>query len=488
MRLLLPDSRLIGAPANDPRANLLAGVGNAPPRLDIPQDDARLVAWLRLSPEPGTTVTRLRLSWAGINAVDLRQVEAQPARVIGVSDGGSDQAFDLALDGRGSVVSETFDVAVDDPIAERLPWVAVDDIARFGPLDNVYQLDAEAGTVRFGDGVHGRVPSAGSRVIARGRRDHHPDPRGFSVGGGLRGNLPPGSISRLAATIDPVTGTRAPLSGTVKVRQRLATRGGADAETTAQAEKRIPAVLVHRDRAVTAADYRAIARETPGAEVGRVEVLPRFKPQERQGDIPGVVSVMVLPARASVDFAAPYPRADRPLIEAVHAYLDARRPLATELYVIGCEYRSLGVSVAVQLRDGFTREQVLADVRQAIRRWLWPLPLGIDGSDGDWPANANSGGGFPLGRSLTDRELEVVVARVAGVAGVSPVRLFELRDGSYVELPGAGKAVTTLALEAWQLPELTALMVAEGLEAPAALASPPDPSRDVHVPILPELC
>ena len=86
--------------------------------------------------------------------------------------------------------------------------------------------------------------------------------------------------------------------------------------------------------------------EMPGVEVARVEVLPRFKPQERQGEVPGVVSVMVWPARPTIDFTAPYPRADRPLLESVHAHLDARRPLATELYVIGCAYKPLGLSVA----------------------------------------------------------------------------------------------------------------------------------------------
>ena len=81
-------------------------------------------------------------------------------------------------------------------------------------------------------------------------------------------------------------------------------------------------------------------------------------------------------------------RADRPLLEAVHGFLNERRPLATELYVIGCEYRQLGVTVAVQIADGHAREQVLSDVRQALRRHLWPLPIGLEGVDGPWPDTA----------------------------------------------------------------------------------------------------
>jgi len=296
-------------------------------------------------------------------------------------------------------------------------------------------------------------------------------------------------LTRLDRVLD-ADGRRSRPVPPIKVKQPLPLSGGADAETLAAAEKRIPATLMHRQRAVTTADYRALAREAPGAEVGRVELLPLFKPHEREGDVPGVVSVMVLPAQVSADFAAPYPRADRPLLETVHAYLDERRPLATELYVIGCEFKPLGVSIAVQIREGHAREQTLADVRRALRRYLWPLPLGIDGTEGDWSATARSDGGYPLGRSLTDRELEVVAARVAGVGGVSPVRLFALQDGDYVELPGAGKAVTTFALERWQLPELTALAVAEGIDAPASVTAPfgRDLDGQVAVPVVPEVC
>lgn len=482
VRLALPGLTRIGAPANDPRENLRAGVGDAPPRLESDEDAARLVTWLRLRLQPGAPVASLRLAWAGINAVQVEQRQALPARAIGVSDGGSDGTFDLGVASQGSADPATLQVIVHDAITGSKVWSAIDDLGRAGPLDTAYQLDAEAGTVRFGDGVHGRVPSTGSRIVAAGLR----------VGGGAAGNLPAGSLAKLDAVIDLVTGAKTKPEPAIDLVQPLALQGGADAETLDSAERRIPAYFQHRDRAVTAGDYRLLAREAPGVQVGRVEVLPRFKPHERNAAVPGAVSVMVLPARASVDFAAPLPRADRPLLEAVHGFLNERRPLATELYVIGCEYVELGVSVAVQIREGFAREQVLTDVRLALRQYLWPLPLGVAGADGPWPATPASDGGYPLGRALTDRELEVVVARVAGVAGVSPVRLFENRAGAFVELPGAGKAVTTLALAPWQLPELTALAVVEGVDAPASVEAPFGSAAGggpaLFLPVVPEFC
>ncbi len=481
VRLGLPPSTRIGAPENDPRRDLQAGVGNQPPRLDDPADADRLVAWLRLRVRPGFTVETLRFAWVGINAVELEQREALPARSLGTSDGGSDQSFDLGVAAKGSVDAAALVVEVNDPTATQRRWTGVQGLGAAGPLDCVYRLDPEAGTIAFGDGVHGRVPANGAEIVVRELR----------VGGGVRGNLAAGSLARVDAVVDPVTGSRRKPDVALKVLQALPTQGGADAETVDAAERRIPGYFRHRDRAVTAEDYRVLGRQAPGVEVGRVEVLPRFKPQERQGDIPGVVSVMVLPQREGADCQPPYPRADRPLLETVHEFLDARRPVATELYTIGCVYRPLGVTVAVQIRDGYAREQVLAQVRLALRRYLWPLPLGVAGSLGDWPESGRSDGGYPLGRDVTDRELEVVVARTPGVAGTSPVNLFEVQDGRFVAVAGAGKVVSTFALEAWELPELTAIAVVEGTDAPASVEMPyPADTGDgaVAVPVARETC
>ncbi len=495
VRLALPPHETLGAPANDPRLNLSAGVGDAPPRLESDADAARLIAWLRLGVDGAVPLHRLRLAWAGLHAVTVEQRQVLPPRTVGVSDGGSGQVLDLGVAALGSVDAQALVVQVHDAATGRVQhWAAVDELGSAGPLDDVVQIDPEAGTVRFGDGVHGRVPAAGSRIVAGAPRDGDPQNGSLRVGGGTRGNLPAGSLAKLDLHRDRLTRQLVAPKPAVDVWQPLPLAGGADAETLDAGQRRIPAHVRHRDRAITADDYRALAREAPAVDLGRVEVLPRFKPHERLSGVPGVVSVMVWPRQERPDFAAPLPRADRLLMAAVHAHLDARRPLACEMYVIGCEYQPFGLSVAVQIASGHAREQVLLGVRVALRRHLWPLPLGAEGIDGPWPADAAGDGGYPLGRTLTDRELEVVVARVPGVAGVSPVRLFVPHAPPAVgwdELPGAGKAVTRFTLEPWQLPELRALAVAEGTDAPG---SPDDGSvaatggPTIHLPVVPDVC
>jgi predicted phage baseplate assembly protein len=463
IRVVLPAAQFIGAPPNDVRRLLDAGVADRPPRLDVPETADRVVAWIRLRPKGD--VNSLKLSWVGINAVEVDQRQTVTGRVIGQSTGAGDQVMSLAST---SVESSSLELQVDETGLGYRAWTRIDDLAIAGRDDAVYVLDEEAGTVRFGDGVRGRIPEVGHRVrVARMRS-----------GGGIAGNLPPGSLTEITAYDLAAKRIQAPL----RIQQSVPTIGGANSETLAEAERSIPALLRHRDRAVTEHDYREISAATPSVRLGRVEVLSRFKPQQRRQDVPGVVTVMVLPHKDGTSIPAPRP--DRPTIEAVHAHLDMRRTLGTELYVIGCEYVPVAVSVGVHVRDGYGHDTVGQGVRDALRGYLWPLsPGGADST------------GWPLGRAVIDRELWVMVARVPGVDEVAGVKLFAKRGDSWqvvTETRGSGAA--QIRLERWQLPELLGVAVATDGTVPseAMIAGAGGPSSrqpaEIAVPVTPEVC
>jgi hypothetical protein len=473
-RLEPPGPERIGAARSATVVGQQSGVGTEPPRIDDPRRQARLIGWLRVRPDPGApAVAALRMAWIGVHAVEIEQRTMLARVVVADSPGVGDWQVQLPVQ---NVDAASIRLEVAEPGAPAGEdgwddWVRVDDLAtlpRAAARDaRAYELDAQAGLVTFGDGMRGRVPPTGSRVRAT-----------LAAGGGAGGNLPAASLKQLAGS--DVRNRPVP---TLAVTQPVATQGGEDAETVEQAEKRIPAALRHRERAVTADDYAVLAQETPGVSVARVEVLPRFKPLTRSFGIPGVVSVMVIPGTVDGDVGtAPNPRADRPLIEAVHAHLDARRPLATELYVIGCEYVPVGVSVAVTLREDAPRDETLQSLRRALRRLLWPLaPGGFDAR------------GWPLGRPLVDREIEVEAARVPGIATVAGVNLF-VRAGSAWQLaPRNASGVQEIDLQPWQLPELLDLNAASGDAAPSspvpddALAQAGGPEL-VAIPVVPELC
>jgi len=452
-KVLLPGGDDFGVPSNDVLGHIEAGVGDRPPRIDDPLTAARLVAWIRLRPLPQARLSSLRLAWAGINAVAVTQRKSHGRQQIGRGTGLSGQALSL---GATNVETSTLIVEVEEEEGMRV-WPLLPDIVMAGRGQRACQVDSEAGTIRFGDGVRGAVPAAGRAIHVAFMR----------AGGGSAGNLPAGSLKSVTG---PAPAPR------LKLNQPLPLSGGIDAESLDQAEARIPAELRHQDRAVTRGDFATLAAATPGVSIGRVEVLERFKPQQRRGGLPGVVSVMAIPARAGTE--KPAPRPDRPMLETVHAWLDARRPLGTELYVIAPDYVPVGVSAAVELIDPGTREAVLDMVSQAIRLHLWPLAPG--GPDGQ---------GWPLGRTLDDRLVETCIARVPGVRSVAPVRLFTRRPrGGWQPVAEDRTGRGLIALERWQLPELAMLSVSIGDTASATLPPPGASGGGVAVPVVPELC
>jgi hypothetical protein len=458
VRLMLPQSALIGAPSNVVRSDPQAGVGIKPPRIDDPAIAARLLTWVRLS-----TQSALKISWLGANAVQIDQRTTFNSVVIGVSDGSSNQQFALS---QSQIDPATFQLEVDMPGLGFQLWQQVDDLAILqGPVP-AYTLDPEAGTVTFGNQLQGMIVPAGRRVRVRTMR----------AGGGSAGNLPAGSLTSIQAF--DATGKQI---SQITVQQPIATTGGADAETLDAAEQRIPSLLQNQDRAVTASDYANLARYVPGANVARAEVLPLFKPQTRTPNVPGVVSIMVIPGKEGV--LNPCPRADRPMLETVYQYLNPRRPVSAEMYVIASEYLGLGISVAVEVKTGFGLLQVSQAVETALRSYLWPLaPGGTENT------------GWPLGRHVRSLELEVIVSQVPGVIEVNGLNLFQkIASGAYQQLATDAGGRSELVLKSWQLPEVLDVTVAagpdgSGIVAPASLTPAPETDTTVAVPVVPNVC
>ncbi len=457
VQLLIPQVSDIGAPPNDVRTDALAGVGPKPPRVDDPDFDSLLVAWIRVNVQAPFTLT-----WAGINAVEIDQRTTYNNVIAGVSDGSADQQFALA---QQQIDPSTFQLDVDMPGLGFQLWTAVDDLGAVqGPVP-AYRLDAEAGTVTFGNQMQGMIPPMSRRVRARVMR----------AGGGAAGNVSAGSLTSIQAN---------DLSGNsvqgLTVQQPIDATGGADPETFAHAEQRIPSVLRHQNRAVTASDYQSLTLGMPGGGAARCEVLPLFKPQTRDTNVPGVVSVMVIPPK--YDFQPPCPRAQRPLLDALYAYLDPRRPVAAEMYVIGSEYIGLGVSVAVEVRTGFNLLQVARQVEMALRTYLWPIAPG-----------GPSGQGWPLGRTVRSLELDVIVSQVQGVVEVNGIELFQPQPNNvFTQILADANGNAELTLNSWQLPELLQVLVTPGPDGsgvePGALTPVQQTDNTVAVPVAPSVC
>ena len=90
-------------------------------------------------------------------------------------------------------------------------WQRVEHFLASRPNDRHYVLEGTPGRLRFGDGIEGKIPPAGSAIVARR----------YQVGGGSIGNVPVGAIAQLQGSI----------GGVDSIRNPAAAEGGADAES-----------------------------------------------------------------------------------------------------------------------------------------------------------------------------------------------------------------------------------------------------------------
>lgn len=434
---------------------MFTGLQDFPPALDDSEEAARVALWLRLRCPDDPDLT---LGYLGLNGADVIAQGRREDQIVGMGTGLPDQV--IALPDR-QIDTSTIELDVEEN-GQWVRWYPVDFLSGHDVDARVFRLNADSGYAYFGDGVsNGLRPREGARI-----RVAH-----YRHGGGSAGNLAAGMISEIVDA-----------SPRFRLRHEWPLKGGVDAETVADAEQRIPRFLTHRNRAVTAEDYRRIAESNPVNPVARAEVLPGFLPgntiQAARRDVPGAVSVFVLPPGAPG--LANTPRPTKGLLKDVFGYLLQRTLVGTELYVLSPDFVPLAVSVKVQVRDPETEQETLRAVRQALVRYLWPVaPGGAEGT------------GWPLGRKVTANELATQVARVQGVQAFDVLALFSRGADGWRRLD----TNEALELKDYQLPELLGVRVETGTDTPALpdgigamVGAPTQPGRGIAVPVIPDVC
>ncbi|NQX69420.1 putative baseplate assembly protein [Paenibacillus alba] len=279
-------------------------------------------------------------------------------------------------------------------------WQAVDDIDNSKSTDRHYVYDAAAGTIRFGNNEAGLTPPKSVEPNIRFIR--------LQAGGGVRGNVKDGLVTGFTE----VPG--------VSVTNAFPARGGLEAETLDQAKLRVQRELSTPTRAVTAEDYEAIAKATPGLRVARVKAIPLYKPGMR--DYPKIKA----PAQMTI-VVVPYSESDKPkagkgFLQTIKQHLDRHRLLTTELHVIPAEYIKLTVHAIVVMEPKFKNEQ--RAITQALRLLLQPMDLG-QGSEG-----------WRFGRTVYKGDIYGVISRMKGVVYVQDIWLDAEGTGFHKDAAG----------------------------------------------------
>lgn len=332
-----------------------------------------------------------RLDAIRTNTIGVTQAQTVRDEIVGGSDGRPDQTFRL---GFAPVLAHTLQLEVHEGESARA-WLEVDDFFASGPKDEHFVLNRTTGELRFGDGDHGRIPVANvdspdSNIVARLYR----------YGGGKKGNVAAGQLKNLLAG-----GAGVDTNEITNLRPAV---GGREEETLEEAKLRAPQQLKNKGRAVSLDDFEDLARQAPGVQ--RAKALPLTHPGFPGVAVPGALTVIVVP-----DSDVPNPLPSEGLIRTVCAFLEPRRLLTAELYVVPPKYHVVKVSAEIIAEGNADLAEVARSVEEQLLDYFHPLRGGEDHQ------------GWPFGGDIF---FSLVYRQVLAVAGVRRIeRLILELDG-----------------------------------------------------------
>lgn len=249
-------------------------------------------------------------------------------------DGVTKVIFGLEVNGSAPAVGDTVDV-----------------LYLIAGAQKRYQLDYDEfdrAILRFGNDTFGLIPTNGAEIQVT-----------YRTGGGVRGNVPSGTIDQQVSGLLP-TGART----AVRIRNVEPGRGGEPAETVEHARYFAPRYAKSNLRAVTAEDWTALAATFRDATFG----APAHANAYLKQSVPELNTVRVaLWSRDEVGrLAAP----STALKVGVKKYLDTKRTITTTAEMMDGVVILIDLSVGITLDVGRDRETVFAAVRTAIERFF----------------------------------------------------------------------------------------------------------------------
>lgn len=253
--------------------------------------------------------------------------------------------------------------------------------------------------LRFGDGRHGARPRPGARLEVH-----------YRLGGGTAGNVGAEAINHLVLCREPdesEAGDPLPVAG---VRNPLPAVGGTEPEPLERVRQLAPLDLKRtRMRAVTAADYAALASGLPGVQRAAAEIRWTGSVQE---------------AHVAVDaLGAGEPGVE--LLDSVSHALESCRRIGHDLVVGPARVVPLDIALTVCATPGHQHGQILAELYRLLGRGLL-----ADGRLGFFHPDA-----LTFGEPVRLSRLVAAAAAVQGVESVRVTRLARLFDAGRLGTP-----------------------------------------------------
>ena len=323
---------------------------------------------------------------------------ASPTPAAFTSTGGANQEYVLPsypyLDGSARVsdgVSGSYPDVADG-------WREVENLLSSTSADRHYLVvvdERERASVRFGNGVNGRVPS-GVVTVA------------YKTGGGAAGRVEAGAITR---TENPVYYDSLGNMIRVSVTNPAASVGGEDRQSNASIRVNAPEALRVLRRAVAREDYEIATQQVSG--VARALAVT-------SNEMVGVDENELLLLVATANGADP----SQALLDQVEELFDYGgpypRPNTLRLRVQKAPYLDVDVAATVYLAPGANGAVVKAQVEAALEDFFAPLDdEGAPNDDINFGYYFKDKNGIPTGRFAWS-DVHNVVRDTAGVGRVDP--------------------------------------------------------------------
>jgi uncharacterized phage protein gp47/JayE len=260
---------------------------------------------------------------------------------LGISNGTSQQIVEL-ID--TNIVDDSIIVYVGQGVAFT-PWTYVESLTEAGPNQLVFTTNVDADgnvSLEFGDGINGAIPPANQVISAL-----------YRISAGAAGNLNSGTVEEVTF----IPGNILPEAiGYLSVSNPAAAFGGADGDDNDQIRAKVKNAITTRRRAVTLADYAALASQVSG--VGRTKsvagvyssVTLYLQTQNDDSVTPGIVS-----GSATSSWTE--------LSSRVSTYLSDKIPVGTTVSVQAPTYVDFYVTLTVVANSAFNNADVEQDIR-----------------------------------------------------------------------------------------------------------------------------
>lgn len=235
-------------------------------------------------------------------------------------------------------------------------WEPKDGFSTSKPGDRHYILDANEGTITFGDNRNGRIPAVG---VTEGVRVS------YSIGGGAKTNLPPGGITGLLLAAGFINQATNPMG--------LA--GGYDREDVSVAVQRRAGELRHRFRAVSLKDYEMLAMEASGG-IARVQCISGY--DEEGNRAAGHVSLLVL-QEDYLHGGYFFPELKKRIMNYLEDKTDPNLLSGERLHIVKPVLVDVGVQCEITIRDYNESYEIRTELVKRLEKFLDPLKGGIGG-------------------------------------------------------------------------------------------------------------